>query len=164
AGGQIEAADAPVGDIGDQQAPLSVEAAIVGLAHGSVGCLAAVAGEVLLAIARHGSDDAGLAVNLADHGVEAIDDVEVSVLVHGAGVGLVDGGVGRLVAVAGVAFLARAGDGGDDAGLEIDLANAVVHRLGDVEMAAVIDIAMERLAEGCLAGRAAVAGVAALAG
>ena len=100
-----------------------------------LGRLAAVAAVAFFAAARDGGDDAGLAVDLAHDGVEAIDDVEVVVLVDDDGVRFIEGRRGRFAAVAGVAFLAGAGDGGDDAGLQIDLADAVIGGLGDVEMA-----------------------------
>ena len=51
AGFQIQPADAPIGDVGDEEAALAVEAAIVGFAHRGRGRLAAVAAEIFLAVA-----------------------------------------------------------------------------------------------------------------
>src|SRR5262249_59316139 len=68
---QVEAADAPVGDVGDEQAALAVEDAVVGLDQPRLGARAAVAGGAALASARHGPHAAGLAVHLADADVES---------------------------------------------------------------------------------------------
>src|ERR1019366_9900953 len=108
--------------------------------------------------------DAGRAIHLTDDGVEPIDDVEIVRLGNRDGVRFVEGRQHGRAAVAGVAFLAGARDGGDDAGLEIDLANAVIHRFRDVEMPAMIDVTMKRLAHGRFNSKSAVASMPALAG
>src|SRR5690606_7385935 len=61
------------------------------------------------------------------------------------------------------ALTALAGDGGDDAG-GVDLAHAVVHRVGEVDRAVVGDLQVDRSVEARLHRRAAVARVAGLAG
>lgn len=68
----------------------------------------------------------------------------------------------RRAAIAGVAFLAGAGNGGDDAGFQVELANAVVAGLGNVESALAIEFAVERLIEMCGGGLAAVTGISRL--
>src|SRR5262249_6818243 len=75
---QVQAAHAPVGDVGDQQTALAVEAGVVGLAQHGLGGGAAVAAEAFLAVAGNRAQGARLAVHLADDGIEPIDDVQVA--------------------------------------------------------------------------------------
>src|SRR5262249_46522632 len=74
---QVEPADAPVGHVRDQQAALAVQAAVVRLAQAGTGRRAAVAGVILLAVARDRRDDAGGPVHLADDRVEPVHDEQV---------------------------------------------------------------------------------------
>src|SRR5262249_37894007 len=135
------------------------QAAVVGLDQLRLRPRPAVAGVALLPGAGDGADDARLAVDAADDGVEAGDDVKGPLPRDGGGGGLISPGRGGGPAGAAVAFLPRAGDGGDDSRLEVDLADAVVAGLGDVE-GALAQVAVERLVELRFDGGSAVAGVA----
>src|SRR5262249_19717124 len=124
----------------------------------------AVNGVPLLLVARHGRDDPGLAVHLADDGVEPVDNVQVAVAVYRDGIGLVEGRLRRRPAVAPVALAAAAGDGGDGPRPAVDPPDAVVAGLRDVEVAGRVDVAVEGLIEAGFRRRPAVAGVALPAG
>src|SRR5262249_37035178 len=133
-GPQVQAAHAPVGDVSDQQPALAVEAGVVRLAQRRLRAGAAVAAVALLAVARDRADEAALAVHFAHHRVEAVNDVQTPLRIDDDRVGLVQCRSGGGAAVAAIALLARAGGGGDPAGAQVDLADAVVERLGDVEV------------------------------
>ena len=100
-----------------------------------------------------------MAVHPPHRGVETINDEQVAVGVHGHGVRLVEGRPQSGAAVAGVALLAGAGHGGDDARLQVHLADTVIAGLGNVETANG-QIAVEGLVEPGLDRRTAVARVA----
>ena len=63
-------------------------------------------------------------------------------------------------AVAGIAGLSRAREGGDDAGLRVHFSDGAVHHVGDVKIPAAIKTDLMRQIERCLQRRAAVARVA----
>src|SRR5690606_33357570 len=99
---------------------------------------------------RRGGWRARLEVDHADAVVEEVGDVE-AVAVDLDADREVEGGLERVAAVAGEAALERAltalaGDGGDDAG-GVDLAHAVVHRVGEVDRAVVGDLQVDRSVE-----------------
>src|SRR6185369_16772390 len=81
------------------------------------GCLAAVAGVALLAITGDRRDDAGLEMHLADAMIGGLGDVEIAVAVELAVKRLAQCRLHREAAVASVALLASAGEGGHRAGV-----------------------------------------------
>ena len=94
-------------------------------------------GVALPGAAGDGLDEAGDEIDRADGVVVAVGDVEAAVGAELHVAREVEGGRERLAAVAGVAGRAGAGDAVDDAGVEVDAADAVVEAVRDVEQAAV---------------------------
>ena len=76
-GAQVDSTYAPVGHVGDQQALVSVEKTIVGFAELGLAGGAPVPRKSFDARSGQRADDAGLAVDLADDGVEAVDNVRL---------------------------------------------------------------------------------------
>ncbi len=129
AGGDVDAADALVGGVGEVEVARGVEGEAVreGQACGdAVAVVAAGAGS------GECGDDAGGEVELADAVVVGVGEVEVGA-VCGEAVWGVDRGGGGGSVVSGEALCAGACDGGDDAG-GVDFADAVVLRVGYVEI------------------------------
>src|SRR5262245_11127063 len=89
----------------------------------------------------------------------AIRDVDIPLGIDDAAVRAVEAGLGGVAAVA-FGTLPAAGDGRDDAGLRVDLANGVVLGLDHVDVALAIAADACRAAECRLDGRASVALVA----
>lgn len=145
--------------VGDQQAALAVEAAVVRLAKLRLGAGAAVAAEAFDAGAGQGGDDAGFAVHLADDGGTLLNDVHIAIGVDRHGVGGSDDRLERraAVAIAGPDFLAAARDGGDDSRLKVQLADTVVAHVANVEVACTVEVAVERIVQQRRGGVAAVA-------
>ena len=126
--------------------------------------LGAVLGHALLAVAGDGADDAGLHVDGADAAVVEVGQVHLLALgVEGDAVDAAELRLGRRPAVAGEPLLAGAGEGGDRPRLRVDLADAVVPGVGDVDGAVRADGEAVRPVELGLERRAAVAAVALLA-
>ena len=161
---QVDAPNALVLHVCDQQAAAPVEVAVVGFAELGVNGRSAVAAIGLLAVARNGGDSAGGCVDLAYHVVQPVDHVHIAVYVNLQRIGLVEGSLGRRTSVTGVPLGARSRNGDDDAGIPVDPAHAVVHRLGDIQVAGGVKGAHERLAHQRGRRRAAVPCISSLAG
>src|SRR5580704_5935332 len=86
-----------------------------------------------------------------------VGDVEVSGGVGDDGGGGVQSGADGRAAIAGEVFIAVACDGGDDA-LGSHLADALIIRIGNVEVPLLVQTEAGRLIERGLRGRAAIAG------
>ena len=114
--------------------------------------------------AGEGGDEASFHVDLADDVVADVADVEVTFGAELDAVGLVELGVFGRAAVTCVAFFAGAGEGGEDAGFHVDLANGIVDHVDDEHVALGIEAEFVGFAEGGGRGGAAVAGEADLAG
>ncbi len=96
----------------------------------------AVAGHAPLAVARDQVHDAGLHVDDADPAVVQVGEVELAeVGVECEAIDAAEHGIACRAAVAGIAFLAGAGERGDDAALRIDFANAIVPGVGQIHRA-----------------------------
>ena len=95
--------------------------------------------------------------------VADVADEEVAGGVELEAVRLLECGVLRRAAVTGVTRLARAGEGRDDAGLQVHLAHRVVAHVHDVEVARAVETNLVREVERGLQRGPAVAGVALLA-
>lgn len=97
----------------------------------------AVVAAVFGADAGDGGDDVGFVVDFPDGLVFGIDDEDVVLFIEGDAFGAVEGGVCGGGVVAGVSFFARAGDVGEDVGVEVEFENGVAFAEGDVEMVVV---------------------------
>src|SRR5690606_32999309 len=95
--------------------------------------------------ASEGGDRAGLHVDPADDVVADVADVEVALWTELDAVRLLELRLRRRTAVAAVARLARARDGGEEAGLHLDLAHGVVDHVDDVEIARGVEADFVRL-------------------
>src|SRR5262249_49551969 len=100
----IDAPNPPVGHVGNEQAALAVEYAVIGLAQAGVESVLAVPGVVLLAVAGIQRHIVLGRVDPADHRVKPVGDVEVAVGIDSDGIRLVKRRLGRGLAVSGVAL------------------------------------------------------------
>ena len=121
---------------------------------------AAVAAVAARPRAGKGGDDPGRGVHLADAVVASVRDVEVAVAVQRNPRGSVERRRCGRAAVAAVAARPRAGEGGDDPGRGVHLADAVVANVRDVEVVVAIQRNPSENVERRRSGRAAVAAVA----
>ena len=151
-------------DIRDQQPALAVQETVVWLAEHGLFAWPAVAAEALLAGAGHGGDDAGGAVDLSDHCIQPINDIDISVAIYLQGIRLFHGRLSGRAAVAAIARPAGPSHGCDDSGSLVHTADDVIPRFGVKEVARGIKVAHERLGADRLVRRAAVSGIARLAG
>src|SRR5579872_699737 len=92
-------------------------------------------------------DDAGLRVHLADAVALALADIDAACAVDVDGARAVDGGRGRRTAVPREGPPAGAGEGIDQARRQVDLANAIVGDVGDIEGAVPVEGESVGLAE-----------------
>ena len=163
--GEIDDADAMIGDIGDVEMPLlGIERETVGLGKPGARRRPAIAGIGRLAGAGQGRDGPIAGVDAADAAIEAVGDKDVAGPVDCDAIGLVERGPRRRSAIAGVAGLAIAGDCRDDAAPGIDAADAVVEGVGETEIPGLIEGNIERAVQQSRLGRAAIAGKALRAG
>ena len=135
---------------------------------GSRNC-ACVPGPAVAAVARFarpgdGADDAGGGVYPADDVIQPVYHVHVAVGVNLQRIGLVERRRSRRAAVAGIALGPGAGDGGDNAGSGVHAADAMVHRLGDIQVPATSKAHMNGSLSSAAGAGPAVAGVAPSAG
>src|SRR5262249_10586757 len=79
---QVQAADALILNIGDEQAALAIQEAIVWLPHLRQHAGAAVPTVPWDASPGHRGDDPGSGLNFAESGIQSIHDVDVPVGVH----------------------------------------------------------------------------------
>ena len=81
-------------DVGNQQAALAIQKAIIGFAEHGLITGPAIAAVANLARAGHRGDDARSSVHLADHRVQTVDDIDVTiVLVNLQRIRLLHGGL-----------------------------------------------------------------------
>ena len=126
-------------DVGDEQVARGVDGDADGaiqLGGGRGPVVAAVTGG---AVAGDGDDVAGRLDHLADHVVATVGDEQVARGVDGEAAGAVQLGGGRGSVVAAVTGGAVAGDGDDVAGRLDHLADHVVVRVGDEQVARGVD-------------------------
>src|SRR5882672_3019645 len=93
-----------------------------------------------------------------------VGDIDVARRVDRDAVGLVEAGLRRRAAVAGIAGLARAGASGDVSGARLDPPDPVVERVGEVEIAARVEADIEGPVQLGSRGRATVPAEPSLAG
>ena len=134
-GGGVDAANAVVPDVADQEPALGVEGDAVGAPEHRLDGGAAVPGETGLTGAGDGGDDAGDGVHPAHHVAVALDDVEMARAVELDLVRHVQGGLGGGTAVAVVAPLAVSSDGGRGPGLAVQPPDALVVQIAEVQRA-----------------------------
>ena len=132
-------ADHVVVRVGDEQVARGVDGDADGVAQLGGGGGSVVAAVTLGAVAGDGDDVAGRLDDLADHVVGRVGDEQVARGVDGDAVGLVQLGGGGGSVVAAVTLGAVAGDGDDVAGRLDDLADHVVGRVGDEQVARGVD-------------------------
>ena len=100
--------------------------------------MACVSGETLSACAGNGSDDSCGDGDFADAVVAGVGEVEVAVGIERQGRGEVELGGGGKRVVTGEAG-GGTGDGGDDAGGEVEFADSVVVGVGDIEIVCAVE-------------------------
>ena len=160
AGGGVDDSDALIVGVGDVEATGAIDGEPGWGVDGGGSGRTVIAGEELQAIAGDGGDAAGGCGQLADAVIAGVGDVEIPGGVEGERGGIPElSGSGRTV-VTGVSGAADAGDGGDDAGGGVDLADAVVVGVGDVEVSGRIDGERGGRIQGRGGGEASVAAVA----
>src|SRR5204862_2311597 len=101
--------------------------------------------------------------DLADGGIQPVDDVDVAVVIDLKRVQVVQGRLGGRAAVTGVALAPAARDRRDDAGSLVDAADRVGAPVADVEVARRVEVTPVRFADQRSSRRATVACVASLA-
>ena len=148
----IHLADAVAVGIGDIEVARAVHCHAIGQVETHLSCRAAVLAEPTTT--RNGSDRPG-GIDLADAVVVAIGDVEVALAVHRHGAGVVELCLSCRAAVPAEALLPRSRNGGDRPD-GIDLADAVVGGICDVEVALAVHRHASGKVELCLSCRAAV--------
>ena len=162
--GRVHAPEPLVADVAEVEvAPGRVELDRVRLVQPRSAGGPAVAGEAGRAGAGESGNGAGLSVHLPHDAILHLDKVHVAGGVEAHLVRLVQPRRRRGAAVARVAGLAVAGDGGDGAGI-VDPADAVVAHVADVERAVGAATDAVGVVELCLRGRSAVARESRLAG
>ena len=138
--GEIDDADAMIGDIGDVEMPLlGIERETVGLGKPGARRRPAIAGIGRLAGPSQGRDGTVDGVDAADAAIKAVGDKDVAGTVDRDAIGLVERSPPRRPAIAGVAGLAIAGDGRDAAAPGVDAADAVVEGVGKTEVAGAVE-------------------------
>ena len=160
AGFEVELEDLVAFAGGEPEVAAGVEVEGAGAFQGGAFDGAAVGGGACGAGAGEGGDEAGFHVDLADDVVADVADVEVAFGAELDAVGLFELGVFGGSAVAAVAGFAGAGEGGEDAGFHVDLADGVVDHVDDEHVALGIEAEFVGFAEGGGKGGAAVAGEA----
>src|SRR5215471_18105782 len=159
AGLEIQASYPLVLNVRDEQSALTVQEAIVRLAQLGPGSRAAVASVARFAGAGDRGDDARAGVDLANGGVQAVDDVDVTVGIDLERIQVVQGRGDRGAAISRVALAPAARDGRDDARALVDSADGVVTPVGNVEVALRVEGAPVCFADPRLSRRASVARV-----
>ena len=147
-------ADAVVGGIGDIEVARAVHRHGNGKEEMRLRCWTVIPAEPLLSRTRNGGDRPD-GIDLADAVVGGIGDVEVALAVHRHTTGRVQLGPDHWATVSAEPPFSRACDGGDRPG-GIDLANAMVCEIGDVEVARPVHRHAIGIVETRLSCRAAV--------
>src|SRR5262245_243585 len=162
AGLQIQTSYPLVLNVRDEQSALAVQEAIVRLAQLGAGSRAAVASVARFAGADDRGDAARAGIDLADSGVQPVDDVDVAVGIDLERIQVVQGRGDCGAAISRVALAPAARDGRDDARALLDSTDGVVAPVGDVEVALRVEGAPVCFADPRLSRRASVARVAVL--
>lgn len=157
AGFEVELEDLIAFAGGKPEVALSVEVEGAGAFQRGACDGGAVGGGAGFAGACKGGDEAGLHVDLADDVVADVTDVKIALGSELDAVRLFELGVFGGAAVATVAGLASSGEGGEDAGFHVDLADGVVDHVDDEHVALGIEAEFMGFAEGGGKGGAAVA-------
>jgi hypothetical protein len=110
--------------------------------------------------AGEGGDESGFHVDLADDVVADVTDVKIAFGSELDAVGLFELSVFGRSAIATVTGLASSGEGGEDAGFHVDLADGVVDHVHDEHVALRVEAEFVGFAEGGLQRGATVAGEA----
>ena len=133
--------------VGDEQAAVPVEEAIIGFAQGCLRRRNAVAARARRSGSGDGGNDAVRGIHLADDGVQPVHDIQVAIVRDVQGIGLIQGRLGGRAAVAAIAELAGSGDGGNQVAVAADAAYAVIHRFRHVQVALPVKNAHEGFME-----------------
>ena len=150
--GAIDPADAVVVSIGDIEVARPVHRHAIGIVETRLSCRAAIPAEPLLSRARNGGDRPG-GIHLADAVVVGIGDVEVACAVHRHAIGQVETRLSCRAAVLAEPTTTRNGGDRPDG---IDLADAAVVAIGDVEVARAVHRHAIGIVETRLSCRAAI--------
>src|SRR5262245_4088800 len=159
AGLQIQTSYSLVLNVRDEQSALAIQEAIVRLSQLCPGSRAAVAPVARFAGADDRGDDARAGIDLADSGVQPVDDVDVAVGIDLERIQVVQARGGCGAAVPRVALAPTSRDGRDDARPLVDSADGVVAPVGDVEITLRVEGAPVSFADPRQSGRASVARV-----
>src|SRR5262245_20617431 len=159
AGLQIQTSYPLVLNVRDEQSAFAVQEAIVRLAQLGQDSWAAVASVARLAGAGDRGDDARARIDLADRGVQPVDDVDVAVGIDLKRIEVVQGRGGCGTAISRVALAPGSRDGRDDARPLVDSADGVVAPVGNVEVALRVEGAPVCFADPRQSRRASVARV-----
>ena len=135
AAGDNDLADGLIPSIGDVDVAGCVDEDASGTIQQGVGCRTAVAGVAPRAVAGDGIDDVVGDGNLADGLIVVIGDVDIARSVDRHAGWKIQLGADGCAAVAGVACRTISGHCGDDARRKDDLADDIVSRIRDVEVA-----------------------------
>ena len=141
-----------------------VERQAVRLDHARARGWSVIAAEPGRAVAGEGRDDARAAVDPANTMIMPVGDIDVCGIVDRDAVGLVETGTSGRTAIPGIAGLAAAGAGRDHTGARVDAPNAMVERVGKIEIAVRVEPDVERAVQQGPRRRPAIAGIAFLAG
>src|SRR6202035_1794596 len=159
--GEIDDPHAVIRDVGDVEPGLrGVERQAVRLDHPGTRGWSVIAAEPGRAAAGEGRDDARAAVDPPNTMIMRVRNIDVSGVVDRDAVGLVEAAAGGRTAIPGIAGLAAAGAGRDHARARIDAPNAVVERVGKIEVAEWVEPDVERAVQSRPRRRPAIAGIA----
>src|SRR5262245_44066409 len=159
AGLQIQTSYPLVLNVRDEQSALTVQEAIVRLAQLGPGSRTAVASVARFAGADDRGDDARAGIDLADSGIQPVDDVDVAGGIDLERIQVVQGRGDCGAPISRVALAPAARDGRDDARALVDSANGVVAPVGDVEITLHVEGAPVRFADPRSSRRPSVARV-----
>ena len=149
-------------NVGDEQAAVPVEEAIIGFPQGCFRRRAAAAARSRRSGSGNGRNHAARRIHLADDGIQAVHNVQVAIVRDVQGIGLVQGRPRGGSAVAAITEFAGPGDGVDHAGVAVNSAHAVIHRFRHIQVTLPVKGAHEGFVESGRTGRAAVAVVSGL--
>src|SRR5215471_9626315 len=161
--GQIDDAHPMVSDIGDKQPLLlGIERKAIGLDHPRARRGSIIAAKPRRAVAGKRRYHTGRAIDATNAMIVPVRDIDVSGHVHGDAVWLIKSGAGGGAAIPGIARRATTGDRRDHIGARVDTADAMIERVGEIEISLRIKAHIERAVQQSPGRRPAIAGVALL--